>query len=99
MSEKVVYAILNRGEHWTPFRKHTSGSKYGCSTSSSTANSCESESPKINIYGTNIKYHHARRGREAVFEQQFGDDKKSYTDLVSYVKAIEETNPDSYENF
>ncbi|XP_026397002.1 uncharacterized protein LOC113291719 [Papaver somniferum] len=34
-----------------------------------------------------------------VFEEQFGDDEKSYSDLTWYVKAIEETNPDSYVNF
>ncbi|XP_026410714.1 uncharacterized protein LOC113305938 [Papaver somniferum] len=50
-------------------------------------------------YGSNIKYHHARRGKEAVFEEQFGDDEKSYSDLTWYVKAIEETNPDSYVKF
>ncbi|XP_026425497.1 uncharacterized protein LOC113321501 [Papaver somniferum] len=46
-------------------------------------------------YGSNIKYHHARRGKEAVFEDQYGDDDKSYSDLNWYVKAIEQTNPDS----
>ncbi|XP_026438578.1 uncharacterized protein LOC113337113 [Papaver somniferum] len=30
---------------------------------------------------SNIKYHHARREKEAVFEEQFGDDEKSYSDL------------------
>ncbi|XP_026399967.1 uncharacterized protein LOC113295853 [Papaver somniferum] len=50
-------------------------------------------------YSSNIKYYHARRGREIIFEQQFGDDEKSYSDLVWYVKAVEETNPDSYVNF
>ncbi|XP_026438868.1 uncharacterized protein LOC113337401 [Papaver somniferum] len=50
-------------------------------------------------YGSNIKYHHARRGKEAVFEEQFGDDEKSYSDLSWYVKAIEETNPDRYVKF
>ncbi|XP_026458547.1 uncharacterized protein LOC113359071 [Papaver somniferum] len=33
-------------------------------------------------YGSNIKYHHARRGKEVVFEEQFGDDEKSYSDLT-----------------
>ncbi|XP_026458778.1 uncharacterized protein LOC113359341 [Papaver somniferum] len=47
-------------------------------------------------YGSNIKYHHARRGKEAVFEDQYGDDEKSYSDLNWYVKAIELTNPDSF---
>ncbi|XP_026378379.1 uncharacterized protein LOC113272796 [Papaver somniferum] len=47
-------------------------------------------------YGSNIKYHHARRGKEAVFEDQYGDDEKSYSDLNWYVKAIEQTNPDSF---
>ncbi|XP_026384300.1 uncharacterized protein LOC113279863 [Papaver somniferum] len=32
-------------------------------------------------YGSNIKYHHARRGKEAVFEDQYGDDEKSYSNL------------------
>ncbi|XP_026416305.1 uncharacterized protein LOC113311717 [Papaver somniferum] len=50
-------------------------------------------------YGSNIKYHHALRGKEAVFEEQYGDDEKSYSDLTWYVKAIEETNPDSYVKF
>ncbi|XP_026419670.1 uncharacterized protein LOC113315620 [Papaver somniferum] len=50
-------------------------------------------------YGSNIKYHHARRGKEAVFEEQYGDDEKSYSDFTWYVKAIEETNPDSYVRF
>ncbi|XP_026384880.1 uncharacterized protein LOC113280476 [Papaver somniferum] len=46
-------------------------------------------------YGSNIKYHHARRGKEAVFEEQYG----SYSDFTWYVKEIEETNPDSYVKF
>ncbi|XP_026396832.1 uncharacterized protein LOC113291522 [Papaver somniferum] len=50
-------------------------------------------------YGSNIKYHHARRGKEAVFEEQYGDDENSYSDLTWYVKAIEETNPYSYVKF
>ncbi|XP_026378619.1 uncharacterized protein LOC113273065 [Papaver somniferum] len=50
-------------------------------------------------YGSNIKYHHARRGKEVVFEEQYGDDEKSYSDLTWYVKEIEETNPDSYVKF
>ncbi|XP_026384095.1 uncharacterized protein LOC113279634 [Papaver somniferum] len=50
-------------------------------------------------YGSNIKYHHARRGKEAVFEEQYGDDEKSYSDFTWYVKEIEETNPDSYVRF
>ncbi|XP_026450546.1 uncharacterized protein LOC113350626 [Papaver somniferum] len=52
-----------------------------------------------NTYGSNIKYYHARRGKEAVFEEQFGDDEKSYSGLTWYVKAIEQTNPDSFVNF
>ncbi|XP_026395964.1 uncharacterized protein LOC113290589 [Papaver somniferum] len=47
-------------------------------------------------YGSNIKYRHAHRGKEDVFEDQYGDDKKSYNDLNWYVKAIEKTNPDSF---
>ncbi|XP_026410330.1 uncharacterized protein LOC113305523 [Papaver somniferum] len=47
-------------------------------------------------YGSNIKYHHARRGKEAVFEYQYGDDEKSYSDLNWYVKSIEKTNHDSF---
>ncbi|XP_026428338.1 uncharacterized protein LOC113324233 [Papaver somniferum] len=47
-------------------------------------------------YGSNIKYHHAPRGKEAVFEDQYGDDEKSYSDLNWYVKAIEQTHPDSF---
>ncbi|XP_026410967.1 uncharacterized protein LOC113306224 [Papaver somniferum] len=35
-------------------------------------------------YGSNIKYHHARRGKKAVFEDQYGDDEKSYSDLNCY---------------
>ncbi|XP_026451424.1 uncharacterized protein LOC113351700 [Papaver somniferum] len=35
-------------------------------------------------YGSNIKYHHARRGKEVVFEDQYGDDEKSYSDLNCY---------------
>ncbi|XP_026400189.1 uncharacterized protein LOC113296066 [Papaver somniferum] len=50
-------------------------------------------------YVSNTKYHHARKGQEDVFEEQFGDDEKSYCDLTWYVKAIEETNPDSYVKF
>ncbi|XP_026398610.1 uncharacterized protein LOC113294428 [Papaver somniferum] len=50
-------------------------------------------------YESNIKYHHARRGKEAVFEEQYGDDEKSYSDFTWYVKAIEETNPNIYVNF
>ncbi|XP_026436655.1 uncharacterized protein LOC113334669 [Papaver somniferum] len=50
-------------------------------------------------YGPNIKCHHAPRGKEAVFEEQYGDDEKSYSDLTWYVIAIEETNPDSYVKF
>ncbi|XP_026399059.1 uncharacterized protein LOC113294901 [Papaver somniferum] len=52
-----------------------------------------------NTYGSNIKYHHARRGKDAVIEEQFGDDEKSYSDLTWYVKAVEKTNPDSFVNF
>ncbi|XP_026411026.1 uncharacterized protein LOC113306286 [Papaver somniferum] len=47
-------------------------------------------------YGSNIKYHHSRRGKESVFEYQYGDDEKSYNDLNWYVKAIEQINPDSF---
>ncbi|XP_026433580.1 uncharacterized protein LOC113331017 [Papaver somniferum] len=36
------------------------------------------------------------KGKEAVFEDQYGDDEKSYSDLNWYVKAIEQTNPDSF---
>ncbi|XP_026400632.1 uncharacterized protein LOC113296545 [Papaver somniferum] len=50
-------------------------------------------------YGSNIKYHHARRGKEVVFEEQYGDEEKSYSNFTWYVKAIEETNPDSYVKF
>ncbi|XP_026450982.1 uncharacterized protein LOC113351151 [Papaver somniferum] len=50
-------------------------------------------------YGCNIKYQHARRGKEAVFEEQFGDDEKSYRDLTWYIKSIEKTNPDSFVKF
>ncbi|XP_026383647.1 uncharacterized protein LOC113279157 [Papaver somniferum] len=50
-------------------------------------------------YGSNIKYHHARRGKEVIFEEQYGDDEKSYSDFTWYVKAIEETNPGSYVRF
>ncbi|XP_026378542.1 uncharacterized protein LOC113272979 [Papaver somniferum] len=38
-------------------------------------------------------------GKETVFEEQYGDDEKSYSDFTWYVKAIEETNPDSYVRF
>ncbi|XP_026410279.1 uncharacterized protein LOC113305458 isoform X2 [Papaver somniferum] len=31
-------------------------------------------------YGSNIKYHHARRAKEAVFEEHYSDDEKSYSD-------------------
>ncbi|XP_026436592.1 uncharacterized protein LOC113334586 [Papaver somniferum] len=47
-------------------------------------------------YGSNIKYHHARRGKEDVFEDQYGDGEKSYSHLNWYVKSIEQTNPDSF---
>ncbi|XP_026442095.1 uncharacterized protein LOC113341434 [Papaver somniferum] len=50
-------------------------------------------------YGSNIKYHQAHRGKEAVFEEQFGDDEKTYSDLTWYVKAIEKTNLDTFFNF
>ncbi|XP_026433854.1 uncharacterized protein LOC113331355 [Papaver somniferum] len=50
-------------------------------------------------YGSNIKYHHARRGKEVVFEEQYGNDEKSYSDFTWYVKVIKETNPDSYVKF
>ncbi|XP_026442053.1 uncharacterized protein LOC113341361 [Papaver somniferum] len=39
-------------------------------------------------YGSNIKYHHARRGKEAVFEDQYGDDEKSYNDLNWYLRPM-----------
>ncbi|XP_026396669.1 uncharacterized protein LOC113291338 [Papaver somniferum] len=39
-------------------------------------------------YGSNIKYHHARRGKEAVFEDQYGDDEKSYRDLNWYLRPM-----------
>ncbi|XP_026419564.1 uncharacterized protein LOC113315509 [Papaver somniferum] len=50
-------------------------------------------------YGSNIKYHHAHRGKQVVFEEKFGDDEKSYSDLTWYVKSIEQTNPDSFVKF
>ncbi|XP_026410844.1 uncharacterized protein LOC113306071 [Papaver somniferum] len=56
-------------------------------------------SPFKKTYGSNIKYHHARRGKEAVFEKQFGDDEKSYLNLTWYVKTIEQTNHDSLVKF
>ncbi|XP_026417420.1 uncharacterized protein LOC113312903 [Papaver somniferum] len=39
-------------------------------------------------YGSNIKYHHARRGKEAVFEEQYGDDEKSYSDFTWYLRPM-----------
>lgn len=50
-------------------------------------------------YGSNIKYHHAHRGREAVYEESFGDAEKSYTELVWYIEKLKETNPLSYVDF
>ncbi|XP_026399942.1 uncharacterized protein LOC113295825 [Papaver somniferum] len=50
-------------------------------------------------YGINIKYHHAYKGKEASKAEIYGDDVKSYTDLVWYVEAIKATNPGSYINF
>ncbi|XP_026452069.1 uncharacterized protein LOC113352470 [Papaver somniferum] len=50
-------------------------------------------------YGIDIKYHHAYKGKEASKAEIYGDDAKSYTDLIRYVEAIKATNPDSYIKF
>ncbi|XP_026417004.1 uncharacterized protein LOC113312467 [Papaver somniferum] len=51
------------------------------------------------FYGINIKYHHAYKGKEAPKAEIYGDDVKSFTDLVWYVEAIKATNPGSYIKF
>ncbi|XP_026411218.1 uncharacterized protein LOC113306504 [Papaver somniferum] len=50
-------------------------------------------------YGIDIKYHHAYKGKEASKAEIYGDDVKSYTDLIWYVVAIKATNPGSYIKF
>ncbi|XP_026428751.1 uncharacterized protein LOC113324668 [Papaver somniferum] len=50
-------------------------------------------------YGIDIKYHHAYKGKEASKAEIYGDDVKSYTDLIWYVEAIKDTNPGSYIKF
>ncbi|XP_026450631.1 uncharacterized protein LOC113350718 [Papaver somniferum] len=50
-------------------------------------------------YGINIKYHHAYKGKEASQSEIYGDDVKSYMDLVWSVEAIMATNPGSYVKF
>ncbi|XP_026378237.1 uncharacterized protein LOC113272642 [Papaver somniferum] len=50
-------------------------------------------------YGIDIKYHHAYKGKEASNAEIYGDDVKSYTDLIWYVEAIKATNPGSYIKF
>ncbi|RZC51945.1 hypothetical protein C5167_020371 [Papaver somniferum] len=44
-------------------------------------------------YGIDIKYHHAYKGKEASKAEIYGDDVKSYIDLIWYVEAIKATNP------
>ncbi|XP_026396232.1 uncharacterized protein LOC113290858 [Papaver somniferum] len=50
-------------------------------------------------YGIDIKYDHAYKGKEAYKAEIYGDDVKSYTDLIWYVEAIKATNPGSYIKF
>ncbi|XP_026403112.1 uncharacterized protein LOC113298554 [Papaver somniferum] len=50
-------------------------------------------------YNIDIKYHHAYKGKEASKAEIYGDDVKSYTDLIWYVEAIKATNPASYIKF
>ncbi|XP_026417134.1 uncharacterized protein LOC113312609 [Papaver somniferum] len=50
-------------------------------------------------YGINIKYHHAYKGKEVSQSEIYGDDVKSYTDLVWYVEAIKAINPGNYVKF
>ncbi|XP_026426483.1 uncharacterized protein LOC113322558 [Papaver somniferum] len=49
--------------------------------------------------GVNIKYHHAYHGLERSHHEIFGNDVKSYSDLVWWVNSLKETNPGSYEDF
>ncbi|XP_026399855.1 uncharacterized protein LOC113295745 [Papaver somniferum] len=49
--------------------------------------------------GVNIKYHHAYHGLERSHHEIFGNDVKSYYDLVWWVNSLKETNPGSYEDF
>ncbi|RZC82704.1 hypothetical protein C5167_045494 [Papaver somniferum] len=52
-------------------------------------------------YGSNIKYHHAPRGKEAVFEDQYGDDEKSYSDLncLKVMQMNSKRRVEGLENF
>ncbi|XP_026416779.1 uncharacterized protein LOC113312237 [Papaver somniferum] len=47
----------------------------------------------------NIKYHHAYHGLERSHHEIFGNDVKSYSDLVWWVNSLKETNPGSYVDF
>ncbi|XP_026419855.1 uncharacterized protein LOC113315819 [Papaver somniferum] len=49
--------------------------------------------------GVNIKYHHAYHGLERSHHEFFGNDVKSYSDLVWWVNSLKETNPGSYVDF
>ncbi|XP_026417211.1 uncharacterized protein LOC113312689 [Papaver somniferum] len=49
--------------------------------------------------GVNIKYHHAYHGLEQSHHEIFGNDVKSYSDLVWWVNSLKETNPGSYADF
>ncbi|XP_026452013.1 uncharacterized protein LOC113352408 [Papaver somniferum] len=49
--------------------------------------------------GVNIKYHHAYHGLERSHHEIFGNDVKSYSDLVWWVNSLKETNPGSYVDF
>ncbi|XP_026458840.1 uncharacterized protein LOC113359417 [Papaver somniferum] len=49
--------------------------------------------------GVNIKYHHAYHGLEMSHREIFGNDVKSYSDLVWWVNSLKETNPGSYVYF
>ncbi|XP_026416014.1 uncharacterized protein LOC113311389 [Papaver somniferum] len=49
--------------------------------------------------GVNIKYHHAYHGLEQSHHEIFGNDVKSYSDLVWWVNSLKETNPGSYVDF
>ncbi|XP_026410219.1 uncharacterized protein LOC113305387 [Papaver somniferum] len=49
--------------------------------------------------GVNIKYHHAYHGLERSHHEIFGNDVKSYSDLVWWVNSLKETNPGSCVDF
>ncbi|KAI3944679.1 hypothetical protein MKW98_021137, partial [Papaver atlanticum] len=50
-------------------------------------------------YELNLSYQQAYHGIKLVHKEMYGDDVKAYSDLVWYVRKVEETNKDSVVDF